>query len=229
MNDALKNIVNLFPLSVYINDVAEHQSLKERFVSKIKALPHYQPHSRYAWTGDVKGHGFIHLDEDFKPWLDAMVPHIHRYLELLRLRTEYLDIYFQRSWPAVTRRNQEIGTHNHENAHISLVYYLNKPERAGGLRLLVQNPPNEIVPNLFGASAAVQPFFIERTPFNSSHVDLDLDEGQVLIFPSKILHHTVASESDDDRISLVADIAVMLSDDSESEKYMPSFSMWKKL
>ncbi len=229
MNDALKNIVNLFPLSVYINDVAEHQSLKERFVSKIKALPDYQPHSRYAWTGDVKGHGFIHLDEDFKPWLDAMVPHIHRYLELLRLRTEYLDIYFQRSWPAVTRRNQEIGTHNHENAHISLVYYLNKPERAGGLRLLVQNPPNEIVPNLFGASAAVQPFFIERTPFNSSHVDLDLDEGQVLIFPSKILHHTVASESDDDRISLVADIAVMLNDDSECEKFMPSFSMWKKL
>ena len=43
---------------------------------------------------DVKGHGFIHLDEDYKPWLDAMLPHIHRYLELLRLRTEYLGIFF---------------------------------------------------------------------------------------------------------------------------------------
>ncbi len=54
------------------------------------------------------------------------------YLELLHLRTEYLDIYFQRSWPAVAKRHREIAPHSHENAHISLVYHLNKPENAGG-------------------------------------------------------------------------------------------------
>jgi hypothetical protein len=116
MSDVLNNIVNLFPLSVYISDVAEHASLKERFAAKLKGLPPYKPDSRYAWTGDVKGHGFIHLDEDYKPWLDAMLPHIHRYLELLRLRTEYLDIFFQRSWPVVTKRDQVVATHSHENA-----------------------------------------------------------------------------------------------------------------
>ena len=229
MSDELDNIVNLFPLSVYISDVAEHPSLKDDLVSKIKALPPYQPESRYAWTGDVKGHGFIHMEEDFKPWLDAMVPHIQRYLEFLQLRTEHLDIYFQRSWPTVAKRHQEIAPHNHENAHISLVYYLNKPEHAGGLRLLMNHAPNEIVPNLFSAAVAVKPFFVERTPFNSTHVDLDLNEGQVLIFPSKTLHQTITSESDDDRISLVADIAVMLKADSECEKFMPDFSLWKKL
>lgn len=51
-----------------------------------------------------------------------MVPHIHRYLELLQLRTEHLEIYFQRSWPTHTMSNQQIAPHNHENAHISLVY-----------------------------------------------------------------------------------------------------------
>lgn len=229
MSELLKNVVNLFPLSVYINDVAEHATLKERLYSKVKALPSYQPQSRYAWTGDVKGHGFIHLDDEFKPWIDAMVPHIHRYLELLRLRTEHLDVFFQRSWPTHTVANQQIAPHNHENAHISLVYYLHKPQRAGSLRLLMPNAPNEIVPNLFGSSVAVQPFFIERTPFNSTHADLDLEEGQVLIFPSKTLHQTVPSESDDDRISLVADIAVMLNAQSECEKFMPAFSLWKKV
>lgn len=229
MTDILKHIVNLFPLSIYINDVPEHASLKEIFIPKVKALPAYEQTTRYAWTGDVKGHGFIHMDEDFKPWMDAMVPHIHRYLELLRLRTEYLDIYFQRSWPAVAKRFQEIGTHNHENAHISLVYYLNKPERAGGLRMLMPNSPNEIVPNLFGPAVSVQPFFIEHTPFNSNHVDLDPDEGQVVIFPSKTLHQTIPSEAEEERISLVADIAVMLNDESECEKFMPAFSLWKKV
>jgi ectoine hydroxylase-related dioxygenase (phytanoyl-CoA dioxygenase family) len=70
---------------------------------------------------------------------------------------------------------------------------------------------------------------MERTPFNSNHVDMDLNEGQVVIFPSKTLHQTIQSESDEDRISLVADIAIMLKDDSECEKFMPAFSLWKKL
>jgi hypothetical protein len=229
MTDVLNNIVNVFPLSVYIDDVPEHPSLKEHLLSRVKALPPYQPESRYAWTGDVKGHGFIHLEEDFQPWIDAMVPHLHRYLELLCLRTEYLDIFFQRSWPTVTTRRQEIGAHNHENAHISLVYYLSKPEHSGGLRLMVNHAPNEIVPNLFSAAVAVQPFFTERTPFNSNHVDLDLNEGQVLIFPSKTLHQTITSEAADERISLVADIAVMLKEEVECEKFMPDFSHWKKI
>jgi uncharacterized protein (TIGR02466 family) len=229
MSDILNNVVNLFPLSVYVDDVAEHVSLKESLLAKVKALPPYQPDTRFAWTGDVKGHGFIHLQEDFDPWLKAMLPHIHRYLDLLRLRTEHLDVYFQRSWPTLARRHQEIASHNHENSHISLVYYLNKPQGAGGLRLLMKNAPNEIVPNLFSAAAAVQPFFFERTVFNSNHVDLDFNEGQVVIFPSKTLHQTIASEADDERISLVADIAIMLKAESECEKFMPAFSLWRKL
>jgi hypothetical protein len=48
MSDVLNNIVNLFPLSVYISDVAEHASLKERFAAKLKDLPPYKPDSRYA-------------------------------------------------------------------------------------------------------------------------------------------------------------------------------------
>ena len=75
----------------------------------------------------------------------------------------------------------------------------------------------------------MQPFFHERTPFNSNYVDLDLNEGQVVIFPSKTLHQTVPSESDEHRISLVADIAIMLKADSQCEKFMPAFSLWRKL
>ena len=229
MSDVLHNVVNLFPLSVYIDDVAEHAALKESLLAKVEAMTPYRPDARHAWTGDVKGHGFIHLQEDFEPWLDAMLPHIQRYLELLRLRTEFLDIYFQRSWPTLATKYQEIASHNHENSHISLVYYLNKPDRSGGLRLLMKNSPNEIVPNLFTSAVAVQPFFFERTVFNSNHVDLDLNEGQVVIFPSKTLHQTIPSEADDHRISLVADIAIMLKPEAECEKFMPAFSLWKKL
>ena len=123
--------MNLLPLSVYISDVAQDPSLKHGLVPGIKALPPYQPESHYAWTGDVNGLGFIHLEEDFKPWLDAMVQHILRYFELLQLLSEYLNIYFQRSRPAVAKRHQEIAPHSHENAHISLDCCLKKLESAG--------------------------------------------------------------------------------------------------
>jgi hypothetical protein len=36
MSEVLSSIVNLFPLSVYINDVPEHASLKERLLSRVK-------------------------------------------------------------------------------------------------------------------------------------------------------------------------------------------------
>lgn len=229
MSEILDKIVNLFPLSVYIDDVAEHAELKTKLLPGIQSLPPYRPDARWAWTGDVEGHGFIHLEEAYQPWVAAMVPHVHRYLELLRLRTEYLDVFFQRSWPTMTRRRQEIGGHNHENCHISLVYYLHKPEGSGGIRFMMPHAPNEIVPNLFSAATAVQPFFHERTPFNSTHADLDLDEGQVLIFPSKTLHQTSTNQTNDDRVSLVADIAVMLKPDAQCEKFMPSFAHWRKV
>ncbi len=39
MSDVLNNIVNLFPLSDYISDVAQHPSLKDGLVPRINALP----------------------------------------------------------------------------------------------------------------------------------------------------------------------------------------------
>jgi hypothetical protein len=48
MSDELNNIVNLFPLSIYISDVPQHPSLKDGLVPGIKALQPYQPESRNA-------------------------------------------------------------------------------------------------------------------------------------------------------------------------------------
>ena len=129
----------------------------------------------------------------------------------------------------MTSRQQEIASHSHENAQISLVYYLSKPDHSGGLQLLSRRPPNELVPGLFSNAASWQQFFHERTPFNSNAVDLDLAEGQVVIFPSKTPHQTVRSQSEEERVSLVADISVMLKEGAECETFMPAFSQWRRI
>jgi hypothetical protein len=60
-----------------------------------------------------------------------------------------------------------------------------------------------------------------------NRVQLDADEDDILIFPSKTLHGTASSNSDEPRISLSADISAMLRDSNGHETMMPHFSNWR--
>ena len=80
--------------------------------------------------------------------------------------------------------------------------------------------------------------------FSSAKADLDLiqqqgvltcnavvvesAEGDIIVFPSKSLHGTVPSESDDARIFISADITTMLCDSYGHETMMPHFSNWRR-
>lgn len=219
--------MHFFPLTIYADAVENHEHLKERFGSEIERIANKSPDRPYAWTGDVREHGFLHLEDSFKPLIDALTPHIGKYMEALRLRTDNLDLFYQRCWPVVTKKGQKVSLHSHAQSHISLVYYLKKPTESGGIRFTMLRAPNELAPNLFEPRMGV--FRTENTPINSNHVDLDVEEGQILIFPSSALHQTVESESDETRISISADIVLMLKHDNDFEHMMPTFSKWSKI
>lgn len=223
----MPHVMHFFPLTIYADAVEEHERLKEQFVPEIQQIANDAPDSPYAWTGDVRKHGFLHLEDSFKPLIDALAPHIGKYMEALQLRTDNLDLFFQRSWPVVTRKGQKVKLHTHAQSHISLVYYLKKPTESGGIRFTMFSAPNELAPTLFEPQMGM--FRIESTPINSNHVELDVEEGQVLVFPSSAMHQTLESESDEERISISADIVLMLKHDNNYEHMMPTFSKWSKI
>ncbi len=219
--------MNFFPLTIYADMVEGHENLKDRFVPEIKRIATKRPDDPSAWTGDVHGHGFLHLDDTYKPLIDALTPHIGKYMEALKLSTENLDLFFQRCWPVVTTKNQKVNLHSHAQSHISLVYYLQKPAESGGIRFSTRSAPNEPVPFLFEPRMGI--FRTQHTPLNSNHVDLEVDEGQVLLFSSTAMHQTIPSEAEEERISISADIVLMLKHNNNYEHLMPSFSKWKKI
>jgi uncharacterized protein (TIGR02466 family) len=221
-------IMNFFPLTVYQDDVPEHGALKDRLIDEVHKRATDLPDEGhdYAWTGDMHGHGFLHLEPAFEPLFEAFVPHIRKYLEVFDLRTDNLSLYFQRSWPVVTRRTQHVAPHSHAQSHISLVYYLKKPDKSGGLRFGVDSAPNELAPRLFGVR--MEGFRTKGTPLNSNLIDVDTEEGQILLFPSKATHGTNLNESDEERISISADIIMTLKEDSNFENLMPALSKWKQ-
>ena len=223
----MAEIMNFFPLTIYTGMVEEHEQLKAQLAPRVQAMVDGQGHPQSAWTGDMHGHGFLHLEDGFGQLFDALLPHIHNYLDALDIRPGGLDLFVQRSWPVVTQRGQVVSMHRHEQSHISLVYYLAKPPESGGLRFTMESAPNEVAPRLFDDS--LQRFKTRNTPLNCNIVDLDTEEGQVLVFPSKALHATLPSEADADRISISADIALMLRDDNNFEHLLPAFSRWRRL
>ena len=231
----MPEVMNFFPLTVYADRVEGHEAFREKYAPIIKSWVPESRESEFAWTGDVNERGFLHLDESFSPLFDAFMPHLKGYLETLEIKVENLELFCQRSWAVVTRKEQKVAMHSHAQSHISLVYYLQKPEASGGIRFTMKGCPNELAPNLFEACMGLEEegegtaFLQQWTPFNANHIDVDTEEGQMLIFPSKALHGTIQSESEEERISISADIVLMLKRDNNFEFLMPAFSNWRRI
>ena len=60
-----------------------------------------------------------------------------------------------------------------------------------------------------------------------NRVNMEPEENDIVIFPSKTLHATLPNESDEPRISISADITTMLRDSHGHETMMPHFRHWR--
>ena len=148
-------------------------------------------------------------------------------MKALDLREEKIDLYYQRSWPIIQKKGQSVAKHRHYQSHISLSYYLKMPPNSGGISFGMDSCPNEIAPQLFHPQMGE--FRREDTPLNSNRVTLNLEEGQIVIFPSKTLHDTVPSRDSEDRISISADIVMVLKEVANIEMLMPPLGKWSKI
>ncbi len=221
--------LNLFPLTV-AKDVINIDN-QER-ASLIKEIENMQlqtnTESTYAWTGDTKGHEFLFGNSLFKNLGKKISNSIIRYLQLLEINTNLLDIYFQRSWATYTKTEQSINFHTHSQSNISFAYYLLKPKDSGGIIFRSNELQNEIAKNIFTSSKLEKSLINKPNAYNSDKSVFDLDQDSIIIFPSKTPHATLPNKSGQVRISISGDITIMLKDSSGFEHLMPNFNNWTK-
>ena len=79
-----------------------------------------------AWTGDTQGYENLHNNVKFKKLFGEIENHIKKYLELLNIDLEQIDIFFQRAWSTISKGAENISPHAHDQSHISFAYYLKK-------------------------------------------------------------------------------------------------------
>ncbi len=228
--------VNAFPLTVFCAQIgfpgneSSPEQKKSGMIDQILAMRDAtdSPKSPAAWTGDVRGFEFIHNEPTFKPLFDAFEGMTERYLEAMGLDADQLNLYFTRSWAVVSGADERVNRHAHIQSHISLIYYLQKPRTAGRIAFLHPSPPNEFAPGLFEAKMNSL-FKGPRDEANSNNLIVDIQEGDLLIFPSRTEHATEPHDSTEPRISISADVMVTLKDSTNHEFLLPDPVHWRKM
>ena len=225
------SFTHLFPLSVYrdrvVLDASYQQSLVEH-VMRMEAETAARATSHSAWLGDTRGFEFLFQLEAFQPLFQQIGKLVREYTASLGFDTNLIDFYFQRAWATVTRKGEHISDHSHEQSNISVAYYLKKPSQSGAINFMTESHPNEFSRGILSPSKAALGFIRQPSMLTWNAVSIDAAEGEILIFPSKTLHSTTPSESDDVRISLSADITTLLKDSRGHETMMPHFSQWRR-
>ena len=93
-------------------------------------------------------------------------------------------------WAIINKKNSFNIAHNHPNCFLSAAYYVKAPKNCG--KFIVESP------NI--AKRHSSPAIINRNELNLVLNGLDINEGDLLLFPAYLPHKVAKNESDEDRI-----------------------------
>ena len=208
-------LFNIFPTTVYVGEVTDHQTHKEDFY-KVYHKFDYEDSDANSTVSENTGRPFIHLEDNLDPLFNEIILHTKRYVMDVLQYKDIFEYVITKTWLSRTRSQKEIPWHIHSTSHISFVYYLNMPPNAHKLKFL--NPHNK---NSFFLGMSLESRYKERTmvkefnQLNSEEFYIHPPEGTVALFPSSIQHCTqcVDKSFSDERLAIVGDITLTLKED----------------
>ena len=223
----------IFPLAFYkskigLADQEREILIEEIYIQEQKSNNLESKFLGNAWTGDVQGHEFLHLNKKFEKLYKLISINVKKYTELLGINNNEIDFYFQRSWATISKGKENIKPHSHKQSHLSFAYYLKKNKNDGNIIFHNQAAQNEIAPELFNRVNEKSKRFYTTTYDNANNIVFKPEVDEIYIFPSKVLHSTTPNETDDLRISISADISLIAKDSSGNEHLMTPIAKWLK-
>ena len=208
-------LFNIFPTTVYVGEVTDHQTHKEEFY-KVYHKFDYEDSDANSTVSENTGRPFIHLEDNLDPLFNEIILHTKRYVMDVLQYKDIFEYVITKTWLSRTRSQKEIPWHIHSTSHISFVYYLNMPPNAHKLKFL--NPHNK---NSFFLGMSLESRYEERTmvkefnQLNSEEFYIHPPEGTVALFPSSVEHCTqcVDKSFNDERLAIVGDMILTLKED----------------
>ena len=224
-------VFDFFPLTVFKDRITISQKEKNEIIHFIlnteKKTKDIKKRIGDAWLGDTRGQEYLFKNSIMRNLANLVSEKIKLYTEMLSLDNEKLSFYYQRSWATITKTKERIQPHSHDQSNISFAYYLLKSKNSGNIRFIAE-PQNEIAKGLFHKEKLDLGLLKSVTKRNTPNIDLNVEEDNIIIFPSKIKHATTPNITESSRISISGDVIIMLKDSFGHERLMPHFDNWQE-
>lgn len=197
-----------FPLAIATTELSPPVEVTNAMLTELEPYiseSEFQFRHGFAWTGDVNDCMDLHIRASFS-WLRRRVEEeTHKYVLALGGDMTRLQLYFQSSWPVLSRSAETVSPHTHMTASLSAVYYLKIPAGTGGT-LIFENTqsPNGIV--IGAQDMDLQPGSHSLSARDAKYKPR---EGRLIIFPARQSHSVKAHKNAQLRIAITFDIALI--------------------
>ena len=228
-------VLNIFPLSIFCNKINLTDKKKKQMIDEIRKMKENSKLEDYkkkgdAWTGDTQGFENLQKNKIFDEFFSEVKKNVYQYLDQLKIDTDQLDVFIQRSWATISYGNETIAKHKHMQSHISFAYYLKKNSNDANLMIHDEVTRNEVIPGLFGSISSLNRKVLKKINIlNSSQITINVKEDDIVFFPSKTPHSTQPTNNNDERISISADIVCIAKNSETLEHLTPPYDNWKKI
>ena len=225
-------IFSLFPTCVTSTIYEDHEKLKKVFFQNFK---NHVPESGYP-LGEASGHVSIHNDPDMAFFFKFVSDTAREYLKILGVDESIWEVNLVKTWLNSFSFNS-VPPHNHADAHLTWIYYMNVPEgKAHPLVLLKNNAVNDLTNGLFENDTT-------HNQFSASRLEHTPTEGELMFLPSNLDHQTALLEKNSpeihfptndhkihmhNRISISGDIVLTFKETSKRSRGLQPVSNWKK-
>ena len=202
----------MFPTAVGSFRSENHEEYKKVFYERMPDHCIQHENGVGLISGESSGKVYVHTDEALAGLFSFVSRCINEYLDQLAFDKSRVDVNIVKTWISATNTETVTPVHAHATSHLSFVYYMNMPKDADALAFEIESSPNEPYYGAFGDSTKRQrSMVLERNALNSNQSIVQVEEGQLLVFPSALLHGTVkvGDMADETRISLAGDVILV--------------------
>jgi uncharacterized protein (TIGR02466 family) len=187
-----KSYINaIFPTPIYQSKLDRNFTEKELlFVNNNKSVV-------YDNTGNtVSKNNYVLEDKSFKNLKKELDLRVKDYFDKIVSSSNNITPYITQSWLNYTENNQYHHKHNHFNSLVSGVLYINSDEKYDKI-------------NFYKDSyQSIKLDIKENNLFNSESWWFPVKTGDIILFPSSLLHMVSIKQGDNTRISLAFNIFI---------------------
>lgn len=231
---ASAELIAMFPTVIYSTIIEDH----ERFDKLI--MDNMSKHgfdSQKLITGEPEGKSLVHCDPAFDDFFQQIAFHAEQYANQFAVKNELFDYFITKSWYVIVNNvTQKIKYHVHSAGHMSFVYYANLPALSDILNFSNTHEPNAMFEGLFDTNPDDSRNLVgEVTEFNCKSYSVMPQQGQLIIFPSKLPHGTVwhpdnrNNQFPGQRVGISGDINMIMKPDVVNfESGKLNYKHWRK-